>query len=604
MHNFLTFIKEFRLPTMENLRSAIASFSKTQFWVFITSLAIAFCAMIIMLERINTMFLVDVPSDGGAITEGIIGMPSLVNPVLAVSDADKDLTSIVYSGLMRKSEDNMFVPDLAESYTVSPDGLTYTFHLRTGTTFHDDTPVTADDVIFTVSKIQDPLIKSPRRSGWEGVTASAQDKDTVVFTLNRPYISFINNTTIGILPQHLWKKVSAPEFALSSMNIKGIGSGPYKVDSVNKNSDGIPEQYKLSRFTNFILGEPHVKHITIRSYANESELVKALTSHSIDQAGGISPENAELLTNSSYSIHTSTLPRIFGVFWNRDKNKVLADSAVTKAIEIALDRKSIVDTVLDGYGTVINSPVPSTIINTSNSRIDQDGDLARAQSILDKAGWLVGSDGIRAKGSTTTATVTKKVGKKTITQTVIVPSKSPAVRLSFTLTTGDTPELKHTSQMIRDQLAKLGVEVDISKVYETGTLNQKIRSRDYEALFFGQVVNNESDLYAFWHSSQKSDPGLNIALYSNKTADDILTSIQKTLVYANRVSKYQDFIAEFNKDMPAILIYSPQYLYATSNNLDHITISAMSNPADRFLSIHNWYASKDRVWKIFAKDNK
>jgi peptide/nickel transport system substrate-binding protein len=589
---------------MDNLRDAIASFSKTQFWIFTISLAVAFCATAMMLSRINTMFLVDVPSEGGTIREGIIGMPSLVNPVLAVSDADKDLTSIVYSGLMRKNGDSVFIPDLAESYTISPDGLTYTFHLRKGATFHDGVPVTADDVIFTVNKIVDPLIKSPRRSGWEGITVSKGDESTVIFTLNKPYISFMNNTTIGILPEHLWKKVSAPEFALSTLNIKGIGTGPYKIDSVTKNSDGIPEQYELSRFAHFVLGEPHVKYLTISSYSNENALVDALTSHTIDQAGGISPENAQMLTESSFTIHTSTLPRIFGMFWNKDNSKVLADDAVIRAIGVAINRQAIVSNVLDGYGTVINSPVPSTIVDTDEKSIDKDGDIAQAQAILDRAGWVVGSDGIRSKGSTTTTTITKKVGKKTITQTIATPSKSPATRLSFTLTTGDTPELKHASLMIKDQLAKIGIEVDTSKVYETGTLNQKIRSRDYEALFFGQVVNNESDLYAFWHSSQKSDPGLNIALYNNKTADDILTSIQKTLLYEDRVSKYQDFIAEFNKDMPAILIYSPQYLYVTSNTLNHVTVSAMSNPADRFLSIYNWYATKDRVWKIFAKNNK
>jgi peptide/nickel transport system substrate-binding protein len=149
-------------------------------------------------------------------------------------------------------------------------------------------------------------------------------------------------------------------------------------------------------------------------------------------------------------------------------------------------------------------------------------------------------------------------------------------------------------------LEKLGASIEI-KVYETGPLNNIIRSRDYEALFFGQIVNHESDLFSFWHSSQKNDPGLNIAMYSNKNVDDLLESAQKTLNTDTRLNKYQDFIKEFNADTPALLIYSPKYLYATSLKLNNINLGTLTNPSDRFLSIYKWYADTDHVWKIFAK---
>ncbi|MEI6660377.1 MAG: ABC transporter substrate-binding protein, partial [bacterium] len=457
-------------------------------------------------------------------------------------------------------------------------------------------------VIFTINKIQDPLIKSPRKASWDGITVTKKDDETVVFTLGKPFISFMNNTTIGILPEHLWSKVSAPEFGLSTLNIKGVGTGPYKVSSITKNNDGIPVEYELVRFTNFVLGSPHIKYLNIISYANEHDLVEALRSHSVDQAGGISPENASTLKDSSYKISTSTLPRIFGIFYNSANSKIFQDSSVVSAINMALDRQAIVDEVLDGYGTVVSSPVPSTILKDSSISVEKDGQVDEASKLLEKAGWIMGTDGIRSKGSTTTTTIKKKVGKKIVLQKVTIPSKDPTERLSFTLTTGDTPELKNTSMMIKEQLAKIGVEVDVSKIYETGTLNQKIiRARDYEALLFGQVVNNESDLYAFWHSSQRSDPGLNIAMYSNRDVDTLLESIQKTLSYDNRADKYKALVKLFNKDTPAILIYSPKYLYATNLSLDHVSAGSISTPSDRFLSIYTWYASKDHVWKIFTK---
>ena len=240
----------------------------------------------------------------------------MINPVIALSDADKDLTTLVYSGLMRKTPDGKFIPDLAQSYTVSPDGTVYTFIIKKNAKFQDGTKVTADDIIFTIEKINDPLIKSPRQSGWTGVVVTKKDDSTVVFTLPQPYISFIDNTTIGILSSKLWKNVTIDKFSISPLNIKAIGSGPYKIKSVTKNSDGISEKYTLERFSNFTLGKPRIKYINIISYSNEKDMVKALLNHSIDQAGGISAENTDSLVKSNFVIHTATLPRIFGIFFN------------------------------------------------------------------------------------------------------------------------------------------------------------------------------------------------------------------------------------------------------------------------------------------------
>jgi peptide/nickel transport system substrate-binding protein len=325
--------------------------------------------------------------------------------------------------------------------------------------------------------------------------------------------------------------------------------------------------------------------------------VKALNNHSIDQAGGISSENIGNIKKDRFKIYTATLPRIFGIFFNSNKNKIFADQNVVKAFNIALDRQGIVDQVLGSYGTTIYNPIPEKIIpggaegKFNNPKIDE------ANLILEKAGWIMGADGIRTKGGT--ATITKKVGKKTVHQTV--KSNAPATRLAFSLITGDTPELQQTTELIKEQLEKIGAEVDISKVYETGQLNQIIRAREYEALFFGQIVNHESDLYSFWHSSQRSDPGLNIAMYGNKKVDTLLESIQKTLNIEDRTEKYYALAKEFDADIPALLIYSPKYLYVTSPSLNNVSFNTITIPSDRFSSVYTWSADIDKVWKIFAK---
>ncbi len=602
MHNFILFIKEFHIYKKKELLDALASFSRKQLLIFATIVTVALVSSIILIAKVNSMFLVDVPISGGTLTEGIIGIPTLVNPVIAISDADKDLTSLVYSGLMRKTPEGEFIPDLAESYSVSADGLNYTFTIKKDAKFHDGSKVTADDVIFTIEKIKDPIIKSPRKNGWDGVTVTKIDDYTISFTLSESYISFMDNTTIGILPSLLWKDIEANKFNLSPLNTKAVGSGPYKIKSVVKNSDGTSGKYELERFNNFALGKPRIKYLNIISYANEKDLVKALIDHSIDQAGGISPENTESVKRSNYVIRTSTLPRIFGIFFNSNNNKIFADSAVVKAFDLAIDRQDIVNQVLDGYGSTVHNPIPEKIVKDdtpetifSNATIDE------ANLILEKAGWVKGVDGIRTKGGTTTKTITKKVKGKTVTETISVKSTTPPLRLSFSLMTGDTPELRQTTELIKEQLAKLGVDVDISKVYETGQLNQLIRARDYEALFFGQIINHESDLYSFWHSSQRTDPGLNIAMYNNKKVDNFLESIQKTLDSNNRISKYKELMDEFNNNIPAILIYSPKYLYATSPHLNNVSLDYVTIPSDRFSLVYTWSIDTDKVWKIFIK---
>lgn len=598
MNKFFAFIKEFKIPTKKELNTALLSFDRKRFWLFLGITAVALLTSLIIISKVNNMFLVQVPDTGGQITEGIIGTPTLINPVLALSDADKDMVALVYSGLVRNTPGKPPVFDLASSYDVSTDGLNYTFTLKQDLTFQDGAPLTADDVIFTIEKIKDPLIKSPRKAQWDGVTASKKDDYTVIFALKQPYLSFIDNATIGILPMHIWKNVSATEFSLSSLNIKPVGSGPYQVDSVSKNNDGIPQSYTLKYFKNFVLGAPYIKYIQIISYPNEKELVKALTSHAINQAGTISPENAEEVKKAGYDIKTANLSRIFGLFFNANQNKVLADKSVIQALDKALDRNAIVASVLAGYGTVITNPIPSAFLNIENKTTLQDIDGAK--NILEKAGWSLGPDGIMQKGGTKTITVKTKVKGKTVTTTKTVPSNATATNLSFSISTGDAPELVYTANMIREQLATIGVNVTV-KVYETGALNNLIRARSYEALFFGQVVNHESDLFAFWDSSQKNDPGLNIALYSNSRVDAILKEVQKINSIEKREQKYKEFANELAKDLPALFIYSPQYLYALDRTAKNINLESMISPTDRFEGVFTWYARTDHVWKLFIK---
>ena len=185
MGNFYNNISNFILPLKNKIKTAISLFSKKERAIFLFFVFTLIISALVLLENVNKNFMVSVPSVGGTITEGILGSPRFVNPVLAYSLVDNDLVSVIYSGLMRKNNDGILIPDLAEKYEVSENGLVYTFTMKENISFHDGKPITASDVIFTINKIKDPIIKSPKKVSWDGVNIEKIDEKNFDFWLHR-----------------------------------------------------------------------------------------------------------------------------------------------------------------------------------------------------------------------------------------------------------------------------------------------------------------------------------------------------------------------------------------------------------------------------------
>ena len=202
----------------------------------------------LLLWKVNNLFIENVPATGGTLKEGVVGIPRFINPLLAVSNADKDIAALVYSGLLKVAPDGKFSPDLAKEYSVSPDGQTYSFTLKDNIYFHDGTPVTSDDVEFTIEKARDASLKSPKRANWEGVTIEKLNSKQINFILKQPYSSFLENTTIGIIPKHIWNTADPDQFTFSQYNVQPIGSGPYKIKAIKRDSAGLPVYYSLIPF--------------------------------------------------------------------------------------------------------------------------------------------------------------------------------------------------------------------------------------------------------------------------------------------------------------------------------------------------------------------
>ncbi len=584
MENLYSRIRNFKLPKKKEINSIFNTFSKKERTVFILLLLTLLISTVLILENINKSLMISVPLHGGFISEGIIGTPRFVNPILANSPADLDLVSLIYSGLMRKNSNGTVFPDLAEKYEISKDGLTYTFTLKDNTYFQDGKPITADDVIFTINEIKDPIIKSPRKVDWDGVNVTKIDDKTIEFSLKKPYPSFLENLTLGIMPEYLWDNSS---IELNNANTSPVGSGPYLIKNTTKESSGLINSYELESFKKFSLGEPYINKVNLHFYLNENDLVRALEDGVVNQISSITPLNADILKERNYQMESYILPRVFGLFFNQNKNQLFTDKVITKAIDQAIDKNKIVQEVLFGYGVTIDGPIPPNMIAyqklSGTANPSRELVLQNTQNNLAKDGWTKGPDGFLQK------TTTNKKKKKT------------TLSLEFSISTGNADELTKTAEIIKQNLSDIGIKVNI-KTFEIGNLNQSvIRPRDYDSLLFGQIVNRESDLFAFWHSSQRKDPGLNVAMYTNAKVDKILEDASTTIDEQARIKKYIQFEDEIKKDMPAVFLYSPDFIYVVSKNLKGLSVDHITSPADRFSNIYSWYTETQNVWKIFNK---
>ncbi|MEQ1499747.1 MAG: ABC transporter substrate-binding protein [Parcubacteria group bacterium] len=557
----------------------INDFSITEKVFFFTFVAIFVVSGLSLLYRVNKLFQIEVPDYGGSLTEGVIGSPRFINPLLATSDVDKDLSSLIYSGLLRTTATGELVPDLAESYEVSEDATTYTVKLKDNAYFHDGTRLTVDDVIFTIEKAQDRNLKSPRGANWDGVKIEKISENEIAFILKQPYSPFIQNLTLGILPKHIWKSASVEEFPFSQFNTKPIGSGPYKIDTISYNSSGLPTEYHLKSFGEYTQGKPFITNIIIKSYQNEKAVTDAYKNGDIQGLHSISPKQLSSLKIPAGDLVLTPLSRIFGVFFNQNVATVFVNKEVRLALETATDKQAIIDQILQGYGEPIDSPIPITqkSSNTSNATNTEDR-IEKAKSILTKSGWVQNEDGV----------FQKKDRKGTVT-------------LSFSISTGDAPELKETAYLLQKQWQKLGAVVEV-KIFEIGDLNQDIiKTRKYDSLLFGEIIGRDLDLYPFWHSSARNSPGLNIAMYTNLKADKILENIRKTTDEETQKEQFQKFDSEIKNDIPAILTYSPYFIYIVPHKVKNISLETLTNSSERFNDVFKWYIETNNVWKIFAK---
>lgn len=515
-----------------------------------------------------------VPAPGGAPTIGMVGQPRFVLPILAqTNDVDMDLARLLYSGLLTIADGREPAGDLATHVEVSADGKTYTAHLREGVRWHDGEPFRAEDVLLTIRLIQDPAVKSPLAPAFQGVEITKVDDQTVRFSLKEPYAPFLYSLTVGILPAHLWADVPPQGIALSPHALRPIGTGPFRFEKLKRAElSGEVHEYRLVRAPAYHGAPPFLESFTFKFFPTSDDLLRALRRGDVEGAGLLPPALvADAERVHGVRVSHLNLPQVFAVFFHQAKNPALADPAVRQALAAAVDRPVLITEALHGEGEPAVSPIPAGSLGHTPELTTIPFNIENARQNLDEAGWVdADGDGIREKEDTA---------------------------LRFTLATTDALEYVTTANLLAEQWRALGADVAVQPA-TVGTMQAEIlRPRNYAALLYGQVLGADPDPYPFWHSTQTRDPGLNLALFKDRQADELLEKTRKTTDVGERSRMYREFQERLVEEVPAIFLYSPTYAYAVPAALQGVFLEHAPLPAERFATISTWYVKTRRVRK-------
>ncbi|MFA6027708.1 MAG: ABC transporter substrate-binding protein [Patescibacteria group bacterium] len=518
-----------------------------------------------------------VPQKGGEYSEGLVGMPEKINPILAqTNDVDMDLSYLVFSGLFKYNENQELENDLATNYEISEDLKTYTFYLRRDAKWHDGEPLNVDDVLFTIASIQDVNYQSPLEPSLRGATAEKIDDYSFKMTLQDPFSPFLSSMTFGILPKHIWYdiyKISPQNVFLTEYNIQPIGSGQYMFDSLVKDKTGNIKSYQLIPFPDYYGAKPNLQKLNFTFYFDVFEAVDALANKKIDGLFSVPLESKEDLVkrNRKEQIYNVKLPQYTALFFNQDRSDVLDNDSVRQALVWGVDRTQIINDVLNSAGEPVYTPILKGYIG-HNADVEKYGfEIEKGKSILEEGGWKVPEgEQYRKKGDQV---------------------------LEFTIVTVDQPEYLDTLDILKKNWESMGFKINIDSYAVQDITDTVIKDRNYEALLFGEIAGTDPDPYAFWHSSQQEHPGLALSIFYQKDIDNLLETARQTTDAEQRRLKYFHFQNVLAEEIPAIFLYQPTYIYAVNKKIKGVTVNNIPLPSGRFAGIEDWYIETQRIRK-------
>ncbi len=645
-----------KFPSKSQWQRFFKVLSKTEKVLFLV-LALAFFSSLSFL--IFNFYLKNtriVPAQGGTFVEGVLEEPNFLNPIFATSQIDKDLVSLLYSPLF-EFKNGKLESKLGESFEILEGGKIFKVKLKDNIFWEDGKRITADDVLFTISLIQNPETKSPLRNSWLGVEVEKSSDSLLIFRLKRPSAVFLENLTLRPIPKHYFEEILPQNLAFSMKNLAPLSSGPFKLEKINRDNSGKIISLELKRNENYFGEKPFLEKIVFKVFKKKENLTLAAKERLIN--GFLSKEKIKIEGFNSLKF---SLPRYFALFFNLE-NKALENKKVREALTLGINKKEILKEVLKNQARIVDSPLLPYFYGFEKAK-SESFNLDKAISILEEEGFLI-SNGAREKvikkepsfqfksdlklGSRgeevkelqkclskfedvyPEGEVTGYFGNKTKKAVILFQEKfkeeilepsglksgtgivgkatrkklneicfekgEERIKLKFNLVTGKDEILRKTAEKIKENFEKLGVEIELKFVDPEILEREIIPKKDYDLLLFGEMYGKILDPFPFWHSSQIDGGLLNLSNFKNEKIDKILLEARETLDENKRKEILKDFEKIILEEKPAVFLFTLDSNYYVSDDIKGVNGGKIFEISERFSTIEKWYLKEKRVFK-------
>lgn len=536
-------------------------------WTIVVFVLIGSTALQILATRMSLTKMA--PTIGGTYVEGVIGPIETLNPIFVTTSGETAASSLLFTGLFNYDRTGTIRPQLATSIETT-DSKMYTVHLRSGVTWSDGKPFTSADVMFTIGLIQNASVQSPLASSFRNITVTAPNPLTVQMALPAAYAPFVNSLTFGMLPQHVFAATDAANLRGSSFNLNPVTLGPFTFSSYRAHDANGNTVVYMNKNAFYFGNKAEVDHFQLHAYKDQAALLRAYEQREVGAIAGASESTATTAQNMRSRTRVTDVPLDNGdyAFFNT-KNDMYSDSGLRAAIRQGTDVAAVRRLVGGGVGE-LNGPVLASAVPDVGSLKQVTGDTAGANRALDALGWVAGPNGIRSKD-----------GRLLTLKLVAIDS-------------GDYPRV---ASELASQWRGLGIDVQ-TKLQSSDTASEQVLvPRAFDVLIYELAIGADPDVYAYWHSTQASQEGLNFSGYNSGVADDNLSSSRAILNPQLRNAKYAAFAKQWLADTPAIALFQQNYHYVSGD--DTITMPANSRlvtPIDRYATVTDWTVDTRRIF--------
>lgn len=501
------------------------------------------------------------PRIGGGMIVGIGADPGVLNASISANLVEKTVSSNVFSMLIRLDKTFQPVPDLAESWEISEDGLSYTFHLRQGVNWHDGQPFTSEDVKFTIEEVILPF--HSRGATYQGVieAVEAPDANTVIIRLKNSFGPLMNalGYDFFILPKHLY---AGTDIKNNPYNAKPVGTGPFKFSEWKKGS-----HVTLVRNEDFFIpGKPYLDRLIFQTIPDAASRILALESGDIDYLSYQSvPSSAvpRLTTSSNLTTTTEGFESLasIGMLAINVESPILGDVRVRKALAHAMDKQFITERADYSVGKPATGPIASTSWAYEADVEPYPHDLAKAAALLDEAGYPLQADGTRF-----------------------------SIRL---IADGGVEFHRKAAEILKEQFAQVGVNLELELLERNVMLDRVYIKRDFDTQIhiFSTGADPAIDVSRLYVSTNIRPVNFtNASGYRNETVDRLFAEGQSAFTVEDRTKAYQEVQQILVDELPAIW-------------LEEVGIVGVWN--SKFHGLHEWSAySYYSFWDAWTEDGR